>query len=102
MTGLAVREMTELTVSILQSARYGWQQNFAVALDQRHLQRLARGRRGGWARVHMAGGVEPDTASHSVTTSVMHSLRSHREEEEKLKGGSPVDQTGVSHSKLSQ
>ena len=50
----------------------------------------------------MAGGVEPDTASHSVTTSVMHSLRSHREEEEKLKGGSPVDQTGVSHSKLSQ
>jgi len=42
MTGLTVRKMTGLAVSILHSARYGRQQNFAVALDQRHLQRLAK------------------------------------------------------------
>ncbi len=65
MTRLDVRDLTGLTVSILQSARYGRQQNFAVALDQRHLQRLARRRRRGWAGVHMARGVEPDTARHS-------------------------------------
>jgi len=65
MTGLTVRKLTGLAVSILHSAQYGRQQNFAVALDQRHLQRLARRRRRGRARVHMAGGVEPDTARHS-------------------------------------
>ena len=33
MTRLDVKDLIGLTVSILQSARYGWQQNFAVALD---------------------------------------------------------------------
>ncbi len=33
MTRLDVKNLIGLTVSILQSARYGWQQNFDVALD---------------------------------------------------------------------